>query len=216
MIKNRLKEIWETAVPLADAWYDFAPNDMQLSLDGMPNFSQKLETGQKPKGLLDVATIIGNACSASTARNKFINTMRENLLDDLFNSGFSALGYRHIPSKSRGPVKIDPIFFEYPNIDWDSNYAEFDGKAYRAIRIFDPRDLSDNQKLKTGRPSSGAAINAAIKSLALENPDFCNQSRKIACDQIRQYIDKPAISGNGLSDKNLEKYIIKNCGCRQI
>jgi hypothetical protein len=216
MTKNRLKGIWENAVSLADAWHHFAPNDMQLTLEEMPNFAQKLKNEQKPNGWLDVAAIMVNAQSASTTRNKFINTMRENLLDDLFNKNLSALGYRYMPSKSRGLVQIDPVYFDYPDIDWDGNRAEFNGKAYHAIRIFNPRDLSDDQKLRTGRPGSGAAINAAIKSLILENQHFCTQSRKIACDQIRKFINNPIISGNGLSDKNLEKYILRNCDCRRI
>lgn len=216
MTKNRLKGIWENAVPLADAWHHFAPRKMQSSLEKMPNFVQKLDSKQKPKGTLETVVIIASAYTASAERKQFIKTMQEHLLDELFNSNLLALGYRYMPSESRRPVQIDPVYFDYPDIDWDGNRAEFNGKAYHAIRIFNPRDLSDDQKLRTGRPSSGAAINAAIKSLILEKQHFCTQPRKIACDQIRQFINKPVIPGNGLSDKNLEKYILTNCDCRQI
>lgn len=216
MAVNRIKRIWKNAIPLNVAWQHFARKDLLTKLAAMPEFSDALKTEAQASGIMDSIIKISRAHVASQARKLVIDEMREQLLDELFNSNFSAFGYRLTPSESRGPVQIDPVFFEYPEIDWEGNSAEFNGKSYRAIGIIDPYNLPNPDRLKTGRPSSGDAINAAIKELIQKNPQFCDQHRAAACQQIRNTIGKPEIPGNGLSDKNLEKYIIANCGRRQI
>ncbi len=150
------------------------------------------------------------------ARDRVIDQLKYNLLDALYNSDLLAFGYRSSPSKSSNPVKIDPIFFDNPKIVWDKNSAEFNGKSYISIRIFAQNSLPQDKMAQTGRPSSAKAINSAIKDLIQHNLHFCDQPRKVACDQIRQKIGRQLKNGNGLSDKNLSKYIIANCGTRKI
>ena len=154
--------------------------------------------------------------NARVERTKFTNELQEELLDKLFNSDLLAFGYRQKLSESRGPVQIEPNFFEYPEIDWDGNTAEFNDRKYLTIRIANPKDLMAHQKPKTGRPTSGPVINAAINRLIKSNIEFCNLARSIACEEIRKSIGQQSKRGNGLSDKNLEKYILKNCGRRRI
>lgn len=217
MAVNRIKRVWENAVQLSDAWRHFATPHEQAELANLPTGLQELES--QMGGSSDWRTVIEASYAGLAARQKrldLIERLKDQLLDELFNSNFLALGYRLTPSESRGPVQISPMFFEYPEIDWDANFAEFNGKTYRSIRIVNPHNLPNSDKLKTGRPSSAGVINAAIKSLILQNPHFCDQPRASACQQVRDAIGEPGIPGNGLSDKNLEKYILANCGRRQI
>jgi hypothetical protein len=217
MAENRNKRIWNNAIQLSDAWLHFATPQQQAQLANLPTGLQELESRKaEVSGFLKMLEASQAGWLAHQKRLEMIEQLKEQLLDELFNSNVSAFGYRLTPSESRGPVQIDPVFFEYPEIDWDGNSAEFNGKSYRAISIIDPYNLPNADKLKTGRPSSGNVINAAIKELILNNPQFCNQHRAAACQQIRKSIGKPEIPGSGLSDKNLEKYIIANCGRRQI
>ncbi|MBK8375526.1 MAG: hypothetical protein IPN50_10580 [Sphingomonadales bacterium] len=217
MAVNRIKRIWENAVPMREAWRTFASPEQQIELANLPLGLKEFEARMSDASSFLNMVEAGNAgLIAKRKRLEVIAQLREQLLDELFNSNLSAVGYRLAPSESRGPVQIDPLFFEYPEIDWDGSFAKFNGKAYRSIAIFDPRNLPSADKLKTGRPSSGDAIHAAIQNLIQQNPHFCNQHRAAACQQIRLAIGKPEIAGNGLSDKNLEKYILANCGRRQI
>lgn len=216
MAVNRNKRIWDNTISLSDAWRHFASKELHSKLEAMPEFSDALQKDVGPSDWLDSITKISKAYIGSNARKLIIDEARELLLDELFNSNLLAFGYRLTPSESRGPVQIDAVFFEYPEIDWDANSAEFNGKSYRAIGIIDPNEIPNADKQKKGRPSSGDVILGAIKELILRNPEFCSQSRAVACQQIRIFIGQPEVPGNGLSDKNLEKYIVANCGRRQI
>ena len=217
MAKNRIKELWGNAIALTEAWHEFAPPLLRDELANLPTGLQELEVQMNhASGISKIINAGLAGLNAKQKRSAKIGQLRENLLDELFNSKLIALGYRQAPSESRGPVQIAAIFFECATIEWDTNFAEFNGKTYRLIRIISPRDISDKQKLKTGRPSSANVINSAIANIMKTNSQFCHQNRAISCQQIRKIIDQPIISGNGLSDNNLRKYITAICGCRQI
>ena len=204
-------------MPLSEAWLEFASTQARDDFKKMPTGLEELKKSlEKSSEIIGVIEAASDGLNARAKRSAFGQQLKEELLDKLFNSDLLAFGYRQTPSESRSPVQIGPIFFEYPVIDWEANSAEFNGKKYRAIGILNPVDLLENQKLKTGHPSSGPVINSAIHRLMKFNPEFCAQPRSIACEQIRQTIGKQSKPGNGLSDKNLEKYIIANCGRRQI
>lgn len=217
MAKNRTTEIWRLGIALDEAWQKLASVQGQAELSKLPSGQEEMQKQlSKASGILDFVYAASVGLSASAERSAIISKLKDDLLDNLFNSTFLAFGYRQAPSKSRGPVQIDPTFFEYPEIDWEGNCAEFDGKKYRIIRIINSKDLRDEQKLKTGHPTSGPAINSAIIQLMKTHPEFCNIPRSVACEIIRKTINHPTISGNGLSDQNLGKYIIANCGRRRI
>jgi hypothetical protein len=217
MAKNRNRGIWDQATPLDEAWLKFASAQGQEELSKLPSGHEEMQNQLlKASGLLNLIYAASVGLNANTKLAAIISRLKEELLDNLFNSNLLAFGYRQAPSQSRGPVQIDPTFFEYPEIDWEGNSAEFDGKKYRIIRIINSNDLKDEHKLRTGRPTSGPVINSAIIQLIKSHPEFCNLPRSIACHWIRDVIAHPSVSGNGLSNKNLEKYIILNCGRRKI
>lgn len=217
MTSNRIRNIWNNALPLGEAWIAFASTQAREQLKILPTGIEKMQNQlEKSTEILDFLLAASAGYSARDERTKFTNELQEELLDKLFNSELLAFGYRQKPSESRGPVQIDPNFFECPDTDWEGNTAEFNDKKYRTIRIANPKDLMAHQKPKTGRPTSGPVINAAINRLMKSNLEFCNLDRLIACEEIRKSIGQQSKRGNGLSDKNLEKYIIEHCGRRRI
>jgi hypothetical protein len=215
MAVNKPKEIWKIGIPLSEAWHEFASQEEYNNLESLPSFEQKFKE-KIPTNGLKFFEAFKEGWFAKVDEKAAIDRLKDSLLLDLSNSDLMAFGFRSSPSKSNNPVNIDPIFFDNPKVNWNDCSAEFNGKSYISIRIVDPEKLVQDKKLQIGRPSSGEIINSAIKDLILENPKFCNQPRKIACDQIRGKIGKIEIKGSGFSDVNLAKYIVKTCGSRSI
>jgi len=217
MAKNRNREIWETGYWLSAAWIEFARTEQrdnfETALDGTTIFAMEMENASTTA---EVFSGIQKSISAAAARMTKIRELRKQLLSALFANRLIALGYREWPSTSAAPVKIDPDFFENPDIIWDENWAEAYGKRYGRIRVIDPQCIPEFSKPQKGRPGSGESIISTIDRLIRANPNFCYLPRKTACDQIRELIGKPNIKGNGLSDINLSKHIVKMCPKRQL
>lgn len=212
-ISNR--KIWEAGTPLVEAWKAFGNCKLAAQLSEMPGGLDTFNdaAASDPGARLAEASLL--ALRANHDRQNLILQMRETLLDDLFNSDLAAMGFRELPSTSSAPVKIEPDFFERPKINWDRNFAESIGKKFNRIRVFDPHAAVALVQ-KKGRPGSNESIISAIDRLIRENPDFCDQSRKISCEQIRELIAPKSILGSGLSDQNLGRYIVKKCPKRGI
>jgi hypothetical protein len=157
-----------------------------------------------------------HALNAGRERDDLILEMRDDLLDELFNANLAAVGYREKPSVSAAPVAIAAEFFDGADIQWGRDSANGIGKRYNRIRIYDPCALPKAIKPKIGRIGSGDAINSAIDRLISSNPHFCDLLRKTACDQVRENLGIPEILGNGLSDQNLAKYVLRKCSKRRI
>ncbi|WP_422327529.1 hypothetical protein, partial [Sphingorhabdus sp.] len=117
---------------MREAWRTFASPEQQIELANLPLGLKEFEARMSDASSFLNMVEAGNAgLIAKRKRLEVIAQLREQLLDELFNSNLSAVGYRLAPSESRGPVQIDPLFFEYPEIDWDGSFAKFNGKAYR-------------------------------------------------------------------------------------
>lgn len=217
MTQKSNRRIWENAVPLSEAWNSFAADADRAALTQTPNFLAKLtEDAKTTDTLMDFASAGLVAVTSQQRRQEIRKKMQDELLDALFASDLVALGYREKPSISAAPAHIDPDFFEDPQIDLKEDAAEAFGKRYNRIRIYDPATLLPDAKPKIGRPGAANRIFAAIRDLTNSNPDFCSLPRKKACDEIRNHIGEKNIRGSGLSDQNIEKYIIKICGGRRI
>lgn len=124
-----------------------------------------------------------------------------------------ATGYRISPSRNQAPVLIGPEKFECNDPDWNGTTFEFEKIIYSRIRISKPEICAVKPQNAKGSVKS---INAAIDHLRQENPEFCNLPRKSACEQIRQFLGAIEVSGNGLSNQNLAKAIVRKCGPKRI
>lgn len=166
--------------------------------------------------LADLANAGMVAVKSQQRRTEIQEKMRDDLLDALFAGHLVALGFRELPTGSSRLGHIDRDFFDDPRINWDNNAADANGLRYNRIGVYAPSALPPDAKPKIGRPSSRERIFRAINDLKNTNPEFCSLPRKQACKAIWDHIGVPHISGDGLSDKNLEKYILEICGPRRI
>lgn len=218
MAKRTNRQLWEMGIPLGEAWLKFANDDARERLINQPGWLQTLENAVgHVSGLSGLASVVNDAFQTNAEKRRIELEMQEDLLDRLFDGELMALGFRIFPSRSAAPVAIDASFFEFLAIGWADNSAAFEGKRYAQIRIIERDADFDVSAPLIGRPSSGGVILAAIDELmADQEMSFCSLPRKIACAKIRHKISHQEISGNGLSDKNLSKYILQKCQRRQI
>lgn len=224
MARNPNKAIWQIAIPLSEAWHKFACPDAISELENMPTWSDILlqsmpkmnSQSPTPEKISEFFSSMSQSAAGASQHIDKIKELREHLLDELFNKQLIALGYRETPSSSPAPVHIDAEIFDTPDIEWKRDTLTAHGKRYGRVRVYDPRYIPKIEKPVIGRPSSGQKINAAIIKLKNDDPYFCNLPRKEACEQIIKALGRNRIKGDGLSDQNLEKYILRHCHKRKI
>lgn len=218
MARHQNRKLWDGATPLGDAWLSFASDETRQRLANCPSALETLKySSPKAQNIWEWFSAISEASQFSLDRLHIEKVMKDALLIDLFNGNLNAVGYCILPSRSSIPRAISADFFQFAKIGWDDNSAEYEGKRYVKIRVFDP-DADDGISIpRKGRPGSGSVILAVIAEL-MAHPDFsfCNLPRKAACEMIRQKIGHDEVSGNGLSDKNLSKHIVAQCESRAI
>jgi len=108
---------------------------------------------------------------------------------------------------------IDPEHFERDDPEWQSEALTVHGVRYGRIRICGPEALRQDRLQQKG---SRIAIENAIEQLMLENLEFCKLPRKMASQKIRDFLGVNEITGNGMSDQNLAKSIVRKCGQKRI
>jgi hypothetical protein len=175
-------------------------------------------------GLIPLSALfhaVGETLSARKAKYEKQEELKSELLESLFNVELIATGFREAPSSSSAPVAISADAFDDTNfyVDWDKGLIHVHGKRFGRVRITDPNiPLPTHAALRPGRPGSNAAIVKAIDALIADRsiPPFCDMDRKRACEMIRAHLGKAHFRGNGLSDENLGKYIVRKCGKKHI
>jgi hypothetical protein len=216
MAKNSNKLIWDEAVPLSDAWEQFAPKSQRKAIAKENGFVAAFAEAANSNPDQGFISALKAGSEALNTRNALIAKLQDKLQIALLQGRLCAVGYRIAPTISRAPVRIEQNLFGNAKINWHRNSIESLGRTYSEVRIFNSNDLPQSQKTKMGRPGSNDVLNNAIAAIIKSDPAFANKPRKIACNEIREFLGIEKIPGNGLSDKNLEKYIIANCGRRQI
>lgn len=213
MPSKRAREIWDLGIPLSRAWLEFAPSESRSEFENLPGFVQSLGEKSQVETPMDFLSAVRESLSDAHRRGQMEIDLKSQLLIELYNGQFTATGYRLAPSRSQAPVVIDPDKFEYANPDWSADSLVAQGVTYRRIRITDPAEC-----LSAPSPRNGSieAIEAAIDQLISRNPSFCEMKRKVACQEIRNFLGVKQIAGNGLSDKNLSKAIVCRCGPKRI
>lgn len=141
--------------------------------------------------------------------------MRESLLTEIYNNQLIAIGYQQSPSTGRTPVIIDSDKFEQDNPNWHRGTLKAHGIEYDRIRVAAPnRPQSSND---AGQPKgSKLAIETAIKQLQNSDPQFGKNLRQRDCQKVRDYLNARSMPGNGLSDQNISKAIVRICGSKAI
>lgn len=212
MPSKQAKEMWENGIGLRNAWFAFAPSELRDQFEQIPSFAEGLAKAELEELLGDRFMAVARAWASTSERPKLESRMKEALVTDLFNAELVATAYRQLPSRSQSPVCIDPLKFDLHDPDWESETFEADGIRYIRVRVSKPI-LS-----RAGSPAKGSRqlIDDTIDGLLNSDPGFCQLPRKVACEAIRNSIGAERNSGNGLSDKNLEKAILRKCGPKAI
>lgn len=211
MTKDTAAEKWALAIPLAEAWLQYASEELRAEFQGLQTgieaFGDAAQSDQNPG--IGAAILAGLA--ANSDRRRLMTELQKQLLVDLFNSEFQAIGYRLLPTKSHRPVVINADLFDTPKIDWQNSTIQWLGNSFYRIRVFDPQSQSEG----FGKGSTNA-IDRAIAELILSNYEFCNLPRKVSCEMVRNKIGAKPISGDGLSNQNITKRILAQCPKRAI
>lgn len=213
MASKKAKLFWEIGVPLNDAWLKFAPSELGEDYDRAPGFIEALSRISDFEGWVGFMKAFHTASSASIDKQKLEKHLKDELLTDLYNEQLIATGYRISPSRSGAPVQIDPEDFSFHEPNWKLGTFEANGIKYGNLRICDPDAITLPKKPSRG---SGEVINLAISDLIRDNAEFCQMPRKSACQLVRETLGVEHSRGNGLSNTNIEKYIVANCGKKRI
>jgi hypothetical protein len=206
---------WEKGVPISDAWQRFAPSELVSEYEQTPGFLDGLSLNPKPESGLEILKSFSDGITRSQYRTKLEGAMKDHLLTDLFNGQLIATGYREFPTMSQSPVIIDPAKFENDDPDWQKQCLAVHGVRYGRIRITDPAFI-ENHANPEGPRGSKAAIENAVAQLAKSNSEFGGLPRKISCDLVRNHLGQEYNAGNGLSNENISKAIVRICGSRKI
>lgn len=214
MASNRARQLWESGVPLRNAWRHFASDadqklldELPLAMDAMAQFASD-NTGGGIKALLDASAL---GVRAAKARLDAENRLREELLTDLFNEQLVAVGFRERPSLGSAPVTIDAEHFDLGIADWEQSKFEANGRVWNRIKV-GALEVPTIRKV----PNSREAIEAAIHEIIAKNADFATAPGKMRCDAVRVEIGQSYMPGNGLSDQNIEKHFVRICGIKRI
>ena len=213
MGSKRARDLWASGVPLARAWLKLAPTNMRSEFEVLPAMLHAIGQAIEPSEGHGIAERFNTLAANNAARSRLEKAMKDEVLTDLFNGELVATAYREAPSRSQAPVAIDPEVFDNHDPDWEAETLIAHGIRYGRIRISAP---SDPARASVRAKGSVDAIDRAIDQLMIEKANFGQLPRKAACQEIREFLGSNHIAGNGLSDQNLAKAIVRKCGPRRI
>ena len=213
MPSKHAKLLWEQGIRLNQAWLDYAPPNLAIEVAQTPGFAAAIEQSPLPNEIMEFGKSLTRALASGQRRTELEGEIKEWLLTELFNSELIATGYREAPSISQSPVLIDPDKFDDPELDWRRETLTAHGIRYGRIKITSPI-ITQNLYLKATGPIS--VIEAAIEKLKSSDPQFSKGSRKVDCQKVRNYLQANHDAGNGLSDINISKAIVRICGSKRI
>ena len=214
MASNTARKFWENGIPLYDAWTAFADDATKSKLQGTPDFAAAINQFAKDLETAGFSNWRGEVLShfeRSQERQQLVESMKEGLLIQLFNSQLVATGKREYPSLGSNIVRIDASNFYEGSPDWENSKFSANGRKWGSIKI-SPPPIHLEQKSKGSR----AAIIQAIRELSLGGLDFNSITRKVGAQLIRVKLCREYEKGNGLSDVNLAKLIVEEYGEKSI
>ena len=86
MSRHAKQDLWESAVPLAEAWHVFATPKHRATFDGMNGFIEKFTEISTTTPEVGVWNALSVGLKSKADRDALIREMQEDLLDGLFNS----------------------------------------------------------------------------------------------------------------------------------
>ena len=220
MASARSLALWRSGISLSEAWRKFADPtelarlDKPLEYSATANtISDKMTVSQRLVGAINCFSKISDA---RLQKRKLEESLKEELLDRLYNGDLTATAYREAPSTSASPVNLPADDFESADADWENARLFINGKTFGRVRITDEYATEPTRlpKSRRGRPGSTAVIDAAIERLIAKGVDISGMPRATAAQSIREELHINHKSGDGFSDINLSKRIIAKCGIK--
>lgn len=207
-------DIWANSVPLADADYSFAPEDLRVEYDEFFNPPPKPSDKDRPAALAEIMPGSSNDPVIAIAKNvqRLVEIlaipsdmrwdMRNRLLRSLGEGKFVAYGYEIPRNPADSRVKIPSDLFEHKFMNWENSTIQGSGLEFASVLIFESGlaqeiDAQLAQKpptqgtgIKRGPPPSSAAIEEAIKSLLNEGWQPNNYMQKENIETVRARVHK--------------------------
>jgi hypothetical protein len=127
-----------------------------------------------------------------------------------------AFGFREVPSRSNGPVKIDTSVSKSISIDWGEETILVYQNEYSRVGIL-PRAAVDKFAItiEIKKTNAAMAIENAIASLKNQIPEFGKRPRKTDYSAIIDYLSIDPDSDYGYSFSQVSKAIVRNCGTKR-
>lgn len=214
MVSITARKFWDNGIFLSDAWFALADEKTRMKFRNLPGFSKAINQFAEIEKMADWSGLfkaISVGTDASRQRLELSDLMKEHLLIQLFNSQLVATGFREFPSLSSNAVRIDADHFDDGNPDWENSKFTANGRKWGLIKI-SPLSILVKRKSKGSRE----AIIQAIRELSLGGLNFNSITRKAGAQLIRVKLCREYEKGNGLSDVNLAKIIVEECGEKGI
>lgn len=220
MASARSLALWRSGISLSEAWRIFADPTELARLDKPLEYSATEDTISDKMVLSEHLAVAINCIAkfsdALMQRRKLEESLKQELLERLFNADLTATAYREAPSTSASPVNLLANDFEFAEADWENAKVFINGKTFGRVRITDEyaAELATVPKPRRGRPGSTAVIDAAIDMLIAKGVDISGMPRATGAQLIREELHIVPKAGDGFSDINLSKRITAKCGIK--
>lgn len=203
------QKIWKFGIPLNDAWVCFANDESKKNFANAPTLLMLADKFTDHAATInghEAIQLFSEHAAMNEAHRQLAETMKEALLEWLFNSQLIATGYMENPRQSKAPVFIDPTHFDSCNPNWDFSKIYADGCEWSQVRI--SVQITGNKGVVRGL---GLAIRSVISQSLRDGVNLCAMPRKVAAQKVREKLSANSVDRKGLSDKNLARYIREIC-----
>ncbi len=208
------RNIWANGVPLADADYSFAPQELQVEYEEFFNPPSKPSGKDRPAEPAEIMSDSSGDPAVAIAKNVQLLVeilaipsdmrwdMRNRLLRSLGDGKLVAYGYKITRNPADARVKIPSDLFENKFLNWEDSSIKGSGLEFVSVLVFESGLAQDidahlankpptqGTSIKRGPPPSSAAIEEAIKSLLNEGWQPNNYMQKENIETVRARVHK--------------------------
>ncbi len=229
------RDIWANGVPLAEADYVFAPEDLRVEYDeyynpppkpsgiDRPEAPTEIMSGSADDPVIAIAKGVQQVIEILAIPTKLRMEMRNRLLPSLGMGKFVAYGYT-IPRNPADPrVKIPRDLFEPKFVNWENSTIRGAGLEFASILVFESALAQeiDAQLVKKapiqgitpkrGPPSSQQAIEKAIRSLMderqLPNSKMQKENIPLVQNRVQELYPGEFPHNRGLGAESIRKVL---------
>jgi len=231
------RDIWANGVPLADADYSFAPEDLRVEYDEFFNPSPKLSgkdrltasaeimPGSSSDPVITIAKNVQRLVEILAIPSEMRWDMRNRLLISMGEGKFVAYGYEIPRNPADFRVKIPSDLFEPKFMNWENSTIHGSGLEFVSVLVFESglaqeidaqlakKPPIQGTGVKRGPSPSSTAIEEAIRSLINDGtlPNHNHQKQNIEIVRARAHELHPGefLHDRGLSHESIRVVLAK-------